>query len=194
MLLGWLEPFLQDVLVQVLQCQTVRCCSDSLLQLVDEYVLLLNISCSHPVQTVHTYSTQQPQSVQTGKSLTGNAAGMLLLILVLMGVTECFSVSVATVVMAPQLGDVPGRITCPHCHQSVVTIVNYKTGLLTWLICGTLGVFLWVSINSIYTEIKYVSSNTARMHQESLHEELPIDKGHQKRITGAEFNEIPVIS
>lgn len=90
MLLGWLEPFLQDVLVQVLQYQTVRCCLDSLLQLVDEYVLLLNISCSHPVQTVHTYSTQQPQSVQTGKSLTGNAAGMLLLILVFDGCHRVF--------------------------------------------------------------------------------------------------------
>ncbi|TWW59567.1 hypothetical protein D4764_06G0010970 [Takifugu flavidus] len=119
---------------------------------VDEYVLLLlNISSSHPAQTVHMYSTQQTQLVQTGKSLTGTAAGMLLLMLVLMGLTECFSVPVITNVgMVSQLQDVPGRITCPHCGQSVTTIVNYKCGLLTWVICGALGIFGLVSINAIY--------------------------------------------
>uniref|UniRef100_A0AC34R8Y2 LITAF domain-containing protein n=1 Tax=Panagrolaimus sp. JU765 TaxID=591449 RepID=A0AC34R8Y2_9BILA len=25
---------------------------------------------------------------------------------------------------------------CPHCHQHIVTQVNYTSGLLSWLICG----------------------------------------------------------
>uniref|UniRef100_A0A3B5JXI8 LITAF domain-containing protein n=1 Tax=Takifugu rubripes TaxID=31033 RepID=A0A3B5JXI8_TAKRU len=60
-------------------------------------------------------------------------------------VVQCFSVPVITNVgMVSQLQDVPGRITCPHCGQSVTTIVNYKCGLLTWVICGALGIFgIW---------------------------------------------------
>ncbi|XP_029706580.1 lipopolysaccharide-induced tumor necrosis factor-alpha factor homolog isoform X6 [Takifugu rubripes] len=74
---------------------------------------------AQPAQTVHMYSTQQPQLVQTVPVITN-------------------------VGMVSQLQDVPGRITCPHCGQSVTTIVNYKCGLLTWVICGALGIFgIW---------------------------------------------------
>uniref|UniRef100_A0A3B5JUV9 LITAF domain-containing protein n=1 Tax=Takifugu rubripes TaxID=31033 RepID=A0A3B5JUV9_TAKRU len=58
---------------------------------------------------------------------------------------ECFSIPVITnVVMVPQLQDVPGRITCPQCGQSIITTVDYKNGVLTWVICGALGIFgIW---------------------------------------------------
>lgn len=52
-----------------------------------------------------------------------------------------FSVPVM-VTMVPQLTDAPGRMTCPHCQQSIVTVTKPKNGLLTWLICGALGIFL----------------------------------------------------
>ncbi|KAK2815824.1 hypothetical protein Q5P01_026291 [Channa striata] len=38
--------------------------------------------------------------------------------------------------------DAPGQMMCPSCQNSVVTSLDYKSGLLTWLICGILGLFL----------------------------------------------------
>ncbi|CAN9509960.1 unnamed protein product [Ophioblennius macclurei] len=53
-------------------------------------------------------------------------------------------VTQVVVVAKNQLGDVPGRITCPHCHNSVISRTEHKPGLLTWLICGVLGIFgMW---------------------------------------------------
>lgn len=49
---------------------------------------------------------------------------------------------VTQVVMMPTLTDVPGRITCPHCHQDIMTETEHLSGLLTWLICGTLALFV----------------------------------------------------
>ncbi|XP_055060222.1 lipopolysaccharide-induced tumor necrosis factor-alpha factor homolog [Misgurnus anguillicaudatus] len=48
---------------------------------------------------------------------------------------------VTQVVVMSTLTDVPGRITCPLCHQDVVTEIEHSSGLLTWLICGTLAIF-----------------------------------------------------
>ncbi|XP_029706581.1 lipopolysaccharide-induced tumor necrosis factor-alpha factor homolog isoform X1 [Takifugu rubripes] len=51
---------------------------------------------------------------------------------------------ITSVAMMPQLQDVPGHITCPQCGRSGITRVNYKCGVLTWVICGVLGIFgIW---------------------------------------------------
>lgn len=33
-------------------------------------------------------------------------------------------------------GDMPIQCTCPHCHQMIITRVEKKTGLVSWLVCG----------------------------------------------------------
>ncbi|KAL7669804.1 hypothetical protein ACOME3_004751 [Neoechinorhynchus agilis] len=38
----------------------------------------------------------------------------------------------------PVLGPILVDITCPHCHQQVITKVEYKTGVITWIVCSVM--------------------------------------------------------
>ncbi|KAF4118266.1 hypothetical protein G5714_000317 [Onychostoma macrolepis] len=50
--------------------------------------------------------------------------------------------TIVPVVVGVSLTDVPGRVTCPHCMTDVVTEIEHISGLLTWLICGSLAIFI----------------------------------------------------
>nr|XP_057905464.1 LITAF domain-containing protein-like [Doryrhamphus excisus] len=49
--------------------------------------------------------------------------------------------TVTHVVVTPHLHDAPGQGLCPRCQQTVLTQVERKAGLMTWLICGGLAIF-----------------------------------------------------
>uniref|UniRef100_A0A3Q4BZZ0 LITAF domain-containing protein n=1 Tax=Mola mola TaxID=94237 RepID=A0A3Q4BZZ0_MOLML len=46
------------------------------------------------------------------------------------------------VTIQPLPVDASGQMMCANCQCTVVTRVEYRTGLLTWLICGILGIFI----------------------------------------------------
>ena len=41
-----------------------------------------------------------------------------------------------TVVQNPSFGTIPTHAMCQFCQLQIVTKTTYKTGLLTWLLCG----------------------------------------------------------
>ncbi|XP_036408019.1 lipopolysaccharide-induced tumor necrosis factor-alpha factor homolog [Megalops cyprinoides] len=47
---------------------------------------------------------------------------------------------VTQVMVTPSLSDVPSQTLCPHCQQLVLSQTRDITGLLSWIICGSLAV------------------------------------------------------
>ncbi|XP_041085286.1 LITAF domain-containing protein-like [Polyodon spathula] len=50
--------------------------------------------------------------------------------------------TVMAAVITQPLSDVPGQTLCIHCQQQVLTTIEHKAGLLTWVVCGTICLFL----------------------------------------------------
>ncbi|KAL2087016.1 hypothetical protein ACEWY4_018075 [Coilia grayii] len=58
------------------------------------------------------------------------------------GVNQPVQTQVVTVIGQPMLTDVPGQMQCPQCQQEIVTQIRHTSGLLTWLLCGGMFLFL----------------------------------------------------
>ena len=49
----------------------------------------------------------------------------------------------STIILAPmdfrtKLGSSPARVRCPNCQAEILTQTRYKSGCMTWAICGSL--------------------------------------------------------
>ena len=42
----------------------------------------------------------------------------------------------------PYFGESPVNMTCPHCNDNIITVTRYETGMLTWLACGGICLFM----------------------------------------------------
>lgn len=40
--------------------------------------------------------------------------------------------------MPPPVGSSPTRLRCPNCSADIVTQINFKSGCMTWAICGSI--------------------------------------------------------
>ncbi|XP_028423513.1 lipopolysaccharide-induced tumor necrosis factor-alpha factor homolog [Perca flavescens] len=69
--------------------------------------------------------------------------------------------TLVSVVTASPLGDSPVQVVCPECHQSVLSKVDYSSGLLTYLFCG--GLF-FCGHTRYYTEFEDVTLHFGKLH------------------------------
>uniref|UniRef100_A0A4W5PMN6 LITAF domain-containing protein n=1 Tax=Hucho hucho TaxID=62062 RepID=A0A4W5PMN6_9TELE len=61
--------------------------------------------------------------------------------------TNAPGITQVVVMQQPLPRDVCGQMMCPHCQVQVLTETTHTTGLLTWVICGSLGFFIQTHIH-----------------------------------------------
>ncbi|XP_026159511.1 lipopolysaccharide-induced tumor necrosis factor-alpha factor homolog isoform X2 [Mastacembelus armatus] len=102
-------------------------------------------------QPAYQYSPQQPQVLQPGQQPVYNISSQQPAV-IQPGQQPVYNISsqqpaviqpVNPVIVVQQLpADAPGQMMCPHCQSNVVTTIKYNVGMLTWIICGVLGVLM----------------------------------------------------